>query len=289
MMRANGSRAARGTPTRTAAVGGRRGAGTPSAQGFRPIDIVFSCAMGALLIILAVEHSRSGALERKTDRASRDARAFSQRLDDISNTLSTINTELSEARLANADVAALKRRLGDLESRPAKAEIDQAALSAAVDAALERRGEAFAADMQRRGEQIAEDVVAEFAKRVDVKGIEDSMRKTAANFREGRREEGAPLRTKDEKKADDAVAKGFDAMAEGLALFRKMQSGEITREEFRAKSRELREKAQRQFEDVTPETREAMAKRLGLGRLRDLVGDEEGAVEDIIDGLDEKF
>jgi len=288
MMRANGSRAARGTPTRTAAVGGRRGAGGPSTQGFRPIDIVFSCAMGALLIILVVEYSRSGAIERKADRAARDTRALSQRLDDISGTLSTINGELSEARLANADVAALKRRLNALESSPARAEIDSAALSAAVDAALERRGEAFAADMQRRGEQIAEDVVTEFAKRVDVKGIEDSMRKTAANFRDGRREEGAPRRTADEKKADEVVAKGFDAMAEGIELFRKMQAGEITREEFRAKSRELREKARKQFDGMTPEEREAIGKRFGgLGRFRGRDGDNEGAGED--EGGGEKF
>jgi len=289
MTRANGSRPARGTPTRTAAVGGRRGPGGTSTQLFRPIDIVFSCAMGALLIILVVEYSRSSALEGRADRAAREARALSRQLDDISNTLSTINGELSEARLAGADVSALKRRLNALESSPARADIDEAELSSAVDAALERRREAFEADMRRHGEEIAEEVVTEFAKRVDVKGIEDSMRKTAANFREGRPEEGAPRRTKDERKADEAVAKGFDAMAEGIELFRKMQAGEITREEFRAKSRELREKAREQFENVTPETREAMAKRLGLGRLRELAGDEEGAVEDIIDGLDEKF
>ena len=289
MTRANGSRAACGTPTRTAAVGGRRSVGGTSTQGFRPMDIVFSCAMGALLIILVVEYSRSGTLERKADRAARDARALSQRLDDISDTLSGINNDLSDLRLVGADVSALKRQFSSLESRPVKAEIDQAELAAAVDGALERRREAFTVDMQRRGEQIAEEVVTEFAKQVDVKGIEDSMRKTAANFREGRREEGAPLRTKDEKKADEVVAKGFDAMAEGIELFRKMQSGELTRDEFRAKSRELREKARKQFEGVTPETREAIGKRLGLGRLRDLVGDEEGAVEDIIDGMDEKF
>jgi len=288
MMRANGSRAARGTPTRTATVGGRRGAGGTSTQGFRPIDIVFACAMGALLIILVVEHSRSGALEKKADRSARDARALTGRLDDISNTLSRIDNDLSDLRLVGADVSALKRQLSALESRPAAAEVDPAELSAAVDAALERRGEAFAADMGRRGEEIAEEAVAEFAKHVDVKGIEDSMRKTAANFREGRRKEGAPDRTKDEKKADEVVAKGFDAMAEGMELFRKMQAGEITREEFRAKSRELREKARKQIENMTPEEREAIENRFGgLGRLRGRDGDNEGAGED--EGGGEKF
>ncbi len=266
------------------------GAGARKVQGqgptFRPIDIVLSCAMGALLLVLIVEYSKSSAADAKADRAARDARKVSEQLDGISNKLVGIEKDLAELRIASADVPALKRRLGSLESRPAKAEMNPADLSAAVDAALEKRREAFGVDMERRGEAIAREVASEFAKRVDLKGFEGGIRKTAENFRAGRREEGAPKRTEREKKADEAVAKGFDAAAEGMELFRKMQAGEITRDEMREKMNEIREKARKQFEDLDPEAREAIRERWGgFGRRRDRDEGREGKDE----GGDEKF
>lgn len=265
-----------------------RGAGAGREQGpgptFRPIDIVFSCAMGALLLILIVQYSKSSAAEAKAVRASRSARELSQRLDDISKTLEDMSRDLSDARLARADTSALTRRLDALESRPSPAEISPADLSSAVDAALERRREAFGGNMEQRGEEI----VAAIAERIDLDGVRTSLRKTAENFREG----GEGERTEGEKKADETVAKGFDAMAEGIDLFRKMQAGDITREEFREKSRELREKARKQFENMTPEDREALGKRFGgFGRRRnrDRDRDQDGGGEGGKEGGDEKF
>jgi len=264
--------------------GARKGQGQGSA--FRPIDIVFSCAMGALLIVLIVEYAKSSSADEKATRAARDTREISQRLDGLSTTLAGIENDLADLRLARADAAALKRRLDTLESRPATTEMNPADLSAAVDAALERRRDAFTVDMERRGEAIAKEVANEFARRVDLKGFEGGIRRTAENFRAGRREEGAPERTERQKKADEAVAKGFDAAAEGMELFRKMQAGEITREEMREKMGEIREKARKQFEDLDPADRDAIRDRWGgFGRRRDR--DEGGDGKD--EGGDEKF
>ncbi|MHC4251354.1 MAG: hypothetical protein ACYS9X_19715, partial [Planctomycetota bacterium] len=252
-------------------------------QAFRPLDIVLCCVMGALLLILIVEYSKSSAAEQKAARASTAAREVSQQLDDIKDTLTAINKDLSDMRLAGAGVPAMKRRLDALESRSAQApEVSPADISAAVDAALERRREAFGVDMERRGEAIA----AEIARRVDLGGVQGNLNKTAENFRAGLREGEKRERTEGEKKADENIAKGFDAAAEGLDLFRKMQAGEITREEFRQKTGELRDKMRKQFEELTPEEREALRGRWGGGRPR---RGREDAGEGEGEGGDEKF
>jgi hypothetical protein len=233
--------------------------------------------MGALLLILIVQYSNSSAADTKAVRAARARRELSQRLDDISQTMNDMSKDLSDARLARADVSALTRRLDALESRPTTAAISPADLSSAVDAALERRREAFVGNMEGRGEAMAADM-AEIAKRVDFEGIRTSLRKTADNFREGAKEGKKGERTEAEKKTDETIAKGFDAMAEGLDLWRKRQAGELTEEEFRKKSRELREKARKQFGNFG-----------GFGRRRNRDNDKKDGGEGAQEGGDEKF
>ncbi len=262
------------------------GAGAGKPQAFRPMDIVLFCVMGALVLVLMVEYSKTSAAERRAARATGDVKELTQRLDKISNTLSAMERDLGTLRVAGTDVPAMRRRLDSLEARPATAEAKPADIAAAVDAALERRRGAFAVDMERRGAEIA----AEIAKRVDLDGVETNLRKTADNFRAGLEEGKERERTEGEKKADETVAKGFDAAAEGLDLFRKMQAGEITRDEFREKSRELRDKARKQFENLTPEERDAMRKRWGGGERRPRRdGGQEGGGEGADEGGDEKF
>ncbi len=258
--------------------------GTGQGQAIRPIDIVIFCVTGALLLVVFMVYSNTSTARRGVVRLRRDLKGLTKQVDKLRDDVAQMDGERSLGRAADEKVSRLKKRLASLESRPVPAaEVSEKALAAAVDAALERRREAFTADMNRRGEQIA----AEIAKRVDLAGVGGNLRKTADNFRAGQLASGSARarlkagleegkerkRTPGAKKTDEAVARGLDAAAEGIDLFRKMQAGEITREEFREKTRGLRDRMRKQFENLTPEEREALRGRWGgWGRRRNRDG-----------------
>ncbi len=261
--------------------------GAGQGQATRTIDIVLFCAVGALLLVVFMVYSNASTARRGVALLRRDLKGLTKQVDKLSDNVTQMDDRLSKARVADEAVSRLKERLARFESRPVPAaEVSERDLATAVDAALERRREAFTVDMNRRGEQIA----AEIAKRVDLEGVGGNLRKTAEGFRAGLEEGKERKRTPDAKKADEAVAKGLDAAAEGIDLFRKMQAGEITREEFREKTRGLRDRMRKQFEGLSPEEREALRGRWGgRGRRRNRDGGGGGAGKGGGDGEPEKF
>jgi len=231
----------------------------------RPIEVGFASTLGAVVLALAVEYARTSSTRAELARTGSVVARLAKENESLRASVQGLERETREIRLSAAELAAVRRRLGELEDSLRDGRSDESvrlAAEAAVDAALRRREQAFVDDMRKRGEEL----LAGLAREVDMKGLEAELRRLAEGLRSNQparpperpatppaqARPGAPQPVGMEA----AVVKGLDGLADGLALWREFREGRISQEEFDRRRKELENRVRGEIEKtLTPEER----------------------------------
>lgn len=222
-----------------------RGGGSKAAT---TVGIVLGGVSAVLFVLVVLAFSRASDVEGELDDTREEFLRLSKKTEALKTDLVGIEGELRQLRASSADVARLRRKVAELEERKGPP-VDEAKIREVVTAALEERRAAMGARFARgrEGGQGGERAMERFAARVDIDKVEKNVRGLAEAFLQGMKpdqkdgEGGA--KAKDGKLpdgADKAITEGFD-------LWHQLREGKITQDEFRRRSREIREKMRKEF------------------------------------------
>lgn len=234
----------------------------------RPMDVGLVCAVGAAVLLLAVDYARTSSIKGELVRSRAELNNLAKENASLRASVQGLEREMRDQRLLAAELAATRRRLGELEESMSRTHLDERAMQraaeAAVEAALQRRIKTFMDDINRR----IDEIMARLAREVDVKGLETELRRLAEGVRSGQsqveppksqaqRPQGrAPASQQPATGMDAAITKGLDGLADGLVLWREFREGRISQEEFEKRRKELEERVRTEIEkSLTPEDR----------------------------------
>lgn len=230
-----------------------RGGGSKAAT---TVGIVLGGVSAVLFVLVVLAFTRASDLGGELDDTRAEFLRLSKKTEQLKTDIVAMEGDLRQMRAASAEVTRLRQKVAELQEQKGPP-LDEAKIRELVTAALEERRAAMAARFGR-GLQRGQDGQAgrdrrgpmeRIAERMDIDKVEKNVRGLAEAFLKGMRAE-----QKDgeggENAEDKKLAEGTDkAITEGFDLWRQRREGKITDEEFRRRSRELREKFRKEFGD----------------------------------------
>ena len=227
-----------------------RGSGSKAAT---TVGIVLGGVCAVLFVLVVLAFSRASDVEGELNDTREEFLRLSKKTESVKTDLVGIEGELRQLRAASAEVTRLRRKVAELEERKGPP-LDEAKIREMVTSALEERRAAMAARFGRgrqvgQGGQGDQGPMERIAERMDIDKVEKNVRGLAEAFLEGMRTDRKEGEGGD-KAEDKKLAEGTNkAITEGFDLWRQLQEGKITQEEFRRRRRELGEEFRKQFGD----------------------------------------
>jgi hypothetical protein len=221
-----------------------RGGGSKAAT---TVGIVLGGVCAVLFVLVVLAFTRASDLGGELDETRAEFVRLSKKTEQLKTDIVAMEGDLRQMRAASAEVTRLRRIVAELQEQKAPP-VDEAKIREAVTAALEERRAAMTARFARP-RQGGQGPMERIAERMDIDKVEKNVRGLAEAFLEGMKADQKDGEGGD--KADDKkLTEGTDkAITEGFDLWRQLREGKITQEEFRRRSRELREKFRKEFGD----------------------------------------
>lgn len=272
-----------------------------SGGGLRPVDYFLIGVCVVALIAVGVVAARGSSQTQQSVNAQNEVKKLNGTIQGLQSQVQQLSSELQALKGLKSQMSTLETRIAEVgtvtpdqirEQVRDIVEEDNRNRQAQFRAEFDKRGEEFMNRLanDKRFEQGLRDAVEKMRNQTKV---EQAAPKTAEKTEPAANQNVAEQKKEADQKKEDpiqaGVAKGAETLADGLKLWRDLQDGKITREQFDAQRKGLEENLRAAFEkNMTPQQREEIQKRIQEWRDRRGGGGGGGAVKPP-PPVDEKF